>query len=289
MPKQKAKSKKPTTPAQPTAPLEGFGRFLRNHREHAGGRRQTAVADALGHEQSLISQLEAGKITNPDVEMIERIAKAYSTEGNAVSPLQVVAALVEHKYSPLINHCRASLLTLPVKDVDQIADWESAVVADELWIAAPDFVDNKNKKIREAVVAQLRKGTTIRYFVNEKDCDEGGEFTKLFWTLVEEMGGKGEWEQRLLSRPALTHIELRWLKSSFVIANPGMLFGRAPSKKDAKPEGYKFLAQDGHPEFGFQMSYMELRSTALGLQNWLDSHPQGNKNKVEAIDAGKRA
>jgi transcriptional regulator with XRE-family HTH domain len=271
-----------------SAQLEGFGRFLRNHREQTGAT-QSAVASALGHDQSLVSQLEAGKISNPDVEMIEKIAKAYAGPGNPVSPLQVVAALVEHKYGPFIDHCRASLLTLPVKDMDQIAEWESAVVADELWIAAPNFVDNRNKKIRESVVAQLRKGTTIRYFVNEKDCSESGEFTKLFWTLVEEMGGRGQWEDKLLFKPALTDIELRWLTSSFVIVNPGLLFGRAHQKNEAKPDGYVFLSQDGRPEYGFQMSYMELRSKALGLQNWLDSHGQGNKNKLEAIDAGKRA
>jgi len=288
MPKQKAKKKTPPARMTPPAPtLEGFGRFLRDYREHPRKRQQTEIARLLGHTQSLVAQLEAGKITNPDAAMIERIARAYTRPERHLSSEQVLAALMEHKYG--IDPCKASLLTLPVKSVDQIADWEASVVADELWIVAPNFVDNENKSIRDAVVAQLRDATTIRYFVNEKDCGENGRFTKLVRKLVGEMGGEGEWRAKLLYTPALTDGELRWVTSSFVIANPGPLFGRAASKKGAKAEGYIFLAQDERPEYGFRMSDEELASKAWGLRNWLEDHSKGAKSNVEAIDAGKRA
>jgi hypothetical protein len=99
--------------------------------------------------------------------------------------------------------------------------------------------------MRSAIVHRLEAGTIVRFFVKLTDCDESGNFTKLRWALVREMGGRGQWESCLHSH-GLAEPELRWLTSSFVIANPWNLFGG--SKELA--QGYTIISQCDRPAYG---------------------------------------
>lgn len=254
-------------------PLTAFGEFIRDSRLKAKYETQDALGKALKRNQSYVAQLETGKITNPDVQEIRDLAKALQPAGVTLYKLESVL-LKDKREMPA---AKADLVRLDVLDLDGLADWEMTIKPDVLWIVAANFVDNEHGKMRHAVVENLKAGAEIAYFVAEADCHDFGRFTMLNRKLKVELG-PGEWEKKLKHYP-LTGRELRWLASSFVIANPGTILGDPKSKK--KTEGFVILndypeheaaigeGQLPVPGFGFRMPEKELYLRAIGIEAYL--------------------
>jgi hypothetical protein len=214
----------------------------------------------------MVHQLEAGSV-NISNDSIEKLAVAYGTPKE-----MIVAALVREKYR--VDPTRASLLNVEVLSLDGVADWESQVEADDLWIVTPSFVDRKHPGMRQAVLQRLRKGTNVAFFVPEPDCRESGTFTDYWHRLRLDLEPA---QLDRLKAHRLSEEELRWVTSSFVIANARSLIERQKDGVEKIPYGYTILLRDDgdgkQSAFGFRMSDEELRKKAFGIYHWLETHP----------------
>lgn len=232
---------------------------------------QEAVAARMGlgpTRQSIVAQLESGRITNPSATLLEKMAGIY---GGAVHPdgfqidlASLQAELFRDKYG--LSDAKVELLRRQIKKVSELAEWEESLRdLRELWIVAPNFVDHENTKILNAVLKQLKQGATLVYFVNEEDTRPEQRFDR-FKTLLEmhpslQQGAKGQvWWY------GITPEERRFFTCSYVIANPLTAYGifQAPPA-----EGYTILpnAADLYygPYFGIQTDPKSLTEQVKAL------------------------
>jgi transcriptional regulator with XRE-family HTH domain len=244
--------------------LQSFGRLLREYREKLG-RSQAQIARDIGSAQSLVAQIETGKLVNVSGDLLDKLAAAYEA-----SRERLIAALIVDKYR--VDPTRASLLNTHVLNLDGVAEWEHSLKAEELWIVTPSFVDRSHKGIRDAVVHLLRSGTRVVFFVPAHQCGEGGTFSAYRARLEVDLAPA---DIARLSHHEL-HKELRWVSSSFVIANAPSLFPAGTSAAKPMAEGYTIVLRDAeHPTtspeaFAFRMSEDELWDRAHGIKYWLD-------------------
>lgn len=245
--------------------LQGFGRLLREYREKSG-KSQAQIARDIRSAQSLVAQIETGKLVNVSGELLSKLAAAYGAPKE-----RLIAALIVDKYD--VDPTRASLLNTDVLNLDGVAKWEHSLMADELWIVTPSFVDRSHKGIRDAVVHLLRSGTRVVFFVPANQCGEGGTFSEYRARLEVELATA---DIARLSHHEL-HKELRWVSSSFVIANGPSLYSAGTSTTAKQmAEGYTIVLRDAeHPAaspeaFAFRMSDEELWKRTLGIKHWLE-------------------
>lgn len=237
--------------------LVQLGALLRAKR---GERSQEEIRKRLRCSQSMVHQLEAGSI-NLSNKSLEDIAAAYG-----IKKEEIVAALVREKYG--VDPTRASLLNIPVLSLDDVADWEYSTNAEDLWIVTPSFVDQRQPKMRAAILQRLRSGTNVDFFVPAADVEQMGAFADYQHQLRFELKPD---EFARLTPHKLTGEELRWVTSSFVLANP----------RSQRVEGYTILLRDegggNQSAFGFRMSEDEARKKARGVQYWLDDSESKGK------------
>jgi transcriptional regulator with XRE-family HTH domain len=310
----RSKRQKNKKPKESTVPLREFGTTIAKVRTKCGFT-QTGLADVMGLSQSYIGLLENGGVTNPDYALLEALRDALNTkceldknadkrssrEGVTVELL--VAALIQDKYkiAPEI----ASLLTMPVCDLKQLANWERDLTADDLWIVAPNFVDVDDPDIRDALAARLRAGTVVTFFVGSGDTN----FLRLKIKLSTDLANDAGWEKCLRSEP-LGEVEMGWISSSFVISNPSKLVRWArllglvrsaltddapiaqatnvepSSAQSARPndaEGYTIVSEDGKPKYGFKMSIEELLARTVGVYHWITANDQRRARYEQAL------
>ena len=182
--------------------LQGFGRLLREYREKLE-RSQAQIAQDINKAQSLVAQIETGKLVNVSGELLDELATAYRAPRE-----RLIAALIVDKYR--IDQTRASLLNTDVLNLDGVAEWEHSLKAEELWIVTANFVDRSHKGIRDAVVHLLRSGTRVVFFVPANQCGEGGAFSAYRARLAMDLAPA---DIARLSHHEL-HKELRWISSS---------------------------------------------------------------------------
>ncbi len=254
-----------TKPPQREPLLQGFGRLLRRHREELR-KSQAQIAKAIGQKsQSFVAQIEKGRLVNISGELLANLAAAYK------APMEkLVAALIVDKYG--VDPTRAKLLTTDVLDLDGVAAWEASLKAEYLWVVTPGFVDRSHQGIRDAVIHLLQRGTRVEFFVPANQCGEGGAFSTYRARLAVELGP----ESVACLRHYKLNKELRWMSSSFVIANAPSLFPASGSAAKPIAEGYTILLRDaenpiGTPEaLAFRMSEEELWTRVQGIKHWLD-------------------
>jgi len=76
----------------PRKRLTSFGEYLKKNRKRTG-LSQAEIAQRLGMSQSLVAQLETGRISNPDKEMLRIIATIYDIDYD-----RLVWELMSEKY-----------------------------------------------------------------------------------------------------------------------------------------------------------------------------------------------
>ena len=248
--------------------LKDFGSYLRKLREQQGFA-QLLAADKLSHEiegtvsQSLVTQLESGTARNPDISLLRAVAEVYD-----VSYSDVISELVKDKYQ--LEALRADRLKDEIRTIDQLAEWEREAKPNELWIVAPNFVDDTNLLIAKTVIDLLKNGTNIKYFVNESDTMSTGRFASFKRQVIRQLGELYDEANPQISAHGLTPHDIAWLSTSFVIANPRQAIS---FESESEPSsGYYVLPEaDGRPSYGLAISERELARLALNLIEVIDN------------------
>lgn len=254
----------PATPRR----LERFAARLALHRKNLN-LKQSEIAHELSKltnreiSQSLVAQLEKGKATNPDSELLCHLAVAYD-----VPYLTLVSDIIADKYEVL--PFKASLVARDILDVSGLAAWERALPHKSvLWIAAPNFVDDKNKEMRDVVVKILKDGGAVKYFVDQRDTGPGRKFETLKAEFAQHSGLS---DSRVPEWMPLDDKQVAVLSTGFVIANPDAAFGDNP-----QAVGYQIINDaDGMPEFGIRMALPDLQQRVTlvrGFNNVIQFKP----------------
>lgn len=245
--------------------LDMFGEYLHFLRVNNVGVSQADMAKLLrkqGYEsatQSLIAQLETGRVTNPSAELLKHLATAYK----APSYDALVMTFVSDKFG--VSKAKADLLKRDIRDLKGLAEWERNTEPDELWIVAPNFVDEEDPDIQQAVFQNLKRpDCTLTYFVDQGDVSPDRRFGRLllmFFNMAESLGlrGKIRWF-------GFTPMELRVMGASYVIANPGAVYDTSGEKR---PEGFMVVSANNRPQWGIQMEPSGVLARIGALNGWM--------------------
>lgn len=232
-----------------------FGEFVKSAREAKISSQQKAVEAFAGQglkiSQSWIAQLETGRLTDPDPEILRKIEAAYGIDYH-----RLVYALIRDKYrledrafaSPLTRlrwkaveallgsvesvgrvhgleeHRLRALQKVAgqeILDLEGLAAWQADFPdLQELWIVSSSFQHDKEPSLRAAVLANLKRGVRHLYFVRKTDLEEG----KPFWLFLRRLAAdvkksKAHLDQQVRAVP-LEEAELRWLAADLILANP---------------------------------------------------------------------
>lgn len=258
--------------------LDMFGEYLHSLRVNNVGKSQAEMAKILkkqGYEkptQSLIAQLETGRITNPSPDLLKQLATAYK----APSYDALVMTLACDKYG--ISKAKAELLKRDIRDIKGLAEWEREIKPEELWIVAPNFVDDDDSEILQAVFENLRRpDCTLTYFVDESDVSPDRRFGRLllsFFNMADALGLKGK-----VRWFGFEPMELRVMGASYVIANPGAIY--QPSG-DKRPEGFMVVSSDkNRPQWGIKMDPDVVLARIGALNGWMAKKRTARLTKVE--------
>jgi len=217
--------------------------------------------------QSLIAHLETGRILNPDASLLRILAKVYD-----ISYVQLIRSLVVDKYLgstdqfenviELSNNAssepdlldmhrlrskRAFIQNADVLDVKAMAEWQRIIPnLKEYWVISPDFFDDDNIDIRDAVVENLSRGVNITYFIKNWEDKPG----KKFPSFIRRLSTISK-EMHLVHYVLIPEDYLIWMFASVVIANP--------DRDDAS--GYLIVSADGAPTVGIRMSKDRVKRT----------------------------
>ena len=235
--------------------------------------------------QALLAQYESGKIVVPDSEVVARLADLYKEDIEEF--IFRIALDLVHKYSAKQHHnlselgkqrlnlwqaalrryksighvCKLEERQIEAKaalveghqllGINGLAEWERNYKGLEvLWIVAPNFLDDKDHRIREAVIQNIKKGVRYVYFIPEEETHTG----RRFWALHREicaalpdMGGE-EIEKQMIS-VKLEREEAGWITTNFIIANPHL---------NDQAVGFMNVRRKGVPTFAIRMPDIEL-------------------------------
>jgi transcriptional regulator with XRE-family HTH domain len=259
--------------------LDKFGEYLHSLRVNNDvGMSQAEMAKELRKNgygsatQSLIAQLETGRITNPSKELLEHLANAYK----APSYDALVMTLVCDKYG--ISGAKAELLKRDIRDIKGLAEWECEVKPEELWIVAPNFVDDEDSEIQEAVFENLKRpDCTFTYFVDQSDVSPDRRFGRLlltFFNMADDLGLKGR-----VRWFGFEPMELRVMGASYVISNPGTIYKPAGDKR---PEGFMVISSDkNRPQWGIKMEPEVVLRRISNLNGWMAKKRTARLTKAE--------
>jgi transcriptional regulator with XRE-family HTH domain len=281
MVKQRMKSAKTGTVKKPPAPagrtrLLSFGKLLKTEREKSVPSQHEAarLLTEAGHQatQSLIAQLETGRISNPDAALLQKLSKIYNTpystlinclvldkygvSDDATSKLcedligDLVAPVATDNLTDHRNRSKAAFFQhADVLDVKGMAEWQKSFPnLKDYWVIAPDFVDDHVEEIKQAVIANLKRGANITYFV-KKGEDTSGRFYRFKRRLeasLEKTPGMKE-----IRAVGVSEDHLRWLVADMVVANPD----------GDDVEGYLVVRSKGSPAFGLCMAKVDVIKT----------------------------
>jgi transcriptional regulator with XRE-family HTH domain len=286
-PMQSAKTDAASAAAGNRTKLNLFGKFLKTAREKTIPTQQEASLrlTEAGHpaSQSLIAQLETGRISNPDAGLLKKLAEVYK-----VSYKDLINCLSLDKYgvndddtSQLCQDLMGDRLLAPettdsmaahrthskltffkyadVLDVEGMAEWQKDFKElKNYWVIAPDFVDDRVKSIREAVIHNLKRGVNITYFVTQGEEKPGGRFQRFKRNLdasLQQTAGMG------YIRAVPVPVDyLRWLVADMVVANPDIDLVAHPEAEGAV--GYLVVrSEGGGTAFGVRMRTADVEKT----------------------------
>jgi transcriptional regulator with XRE-family HTH domain len=256
--------------------LKSFGKFLKTEREKMVPSQHEAarLLTQAGHPatQSLVAQLETGRISNPDAALLKKLSEIYDTPykelvnclvldkygvnddftsqlcADLVGSLTAKAApdkMAEHRTRSKLEFFRHA----DVLDIEGMAEWQRTFPnLKDYWVIAPDFVDDRVDSIKQAVIQNLRRGVNITYFVKKGDEASGRfyRFKRRLEASLEKMEGMKE-----IRAVGVPEDHLRWLVADMVVANP--------DGDDAV--GYLVMRSDGGPVVGVRMSTADVDKT----------------------------
>lgn len=276
--------------------LNLFGKFLKAAREKTIPTQQEAATclTQAGHtaSQSLIAQLETGRISNPDAALLKKLAEIYKVSykdlincltldkygvndddtSQLCQDLMGGKLKVQEKPDVMTSHRTRSKLAFykyyDVLDVEGMAEWQKGFdLLKNYWVIAPDFVDDRVKSIRDAVIHNLKKGVEIIYFVMEGEEKPGGRFQRFKRNLTASL--KPEDMKGSIRAKGVPMNNLRWLVADMVVANPDIDMIIHP---EAKREGYLVVrSDDGAPAFGLRMAAADVEKTVNLISPYLYS------------------
>jgi transcriptional regulator with XRE-family HTH domain len=287
--------------------LNVFGKFLKAAREKTIPTQHEAarlLTDA-GHSasQSLIAQLETGRISNPDASLLKKLAEVYK-----VSYRELINHLSLDKYGvnddstsqlcqdlmggemlatampdPMAAHRMRSKLKFfkhsDVLDVEAMAEWQKGFPdLKDYWVIAPDFVDDRVEVIRTAVLHNLERDVNITYFVREGQEEPGGRFHRF----RRKLQAVSEKAKAIRAVPVPDEL-LRWLVADMVVANPDV----------EGAVGYLVVHSEGAPAFGVRMSGADVAKTVDLILPYAAKKAGDDiisvGEKVVSIDDGQKA
>lgn len=286
--------------------LVAFGRFLRQRRDSRPGLTQTVVSRSLKRDPSLVVHLEAGRITNPDKEMLEDIARIYELPMPAV-----VAAFAVSKYD--IDVSRSSLMTLDCLTLDGLAEWEAFDGTGDLWIIAPTLIDATHRPLRNALITRIRSDRRTHVFLPESEYGVRGDYTELKHQLLKELDDSALLETYVIPHVLDVH-SARWLRYHIVIANPLQILstsseirkhaagyvaftreqGETDALFDAMVESETGLSERGVRGICLPMRTRDLQMQVEGVNEWLtetlhSSGTQTHSDPSQGVAAGRDA
>jgi len=277
------------------------GRLRQLREEKAPPLKQKEVADAVSFStrkvtQGLIAQYESGKVTLPDASIVVKLADFFEiSPGELVfrialdvidrywddgvvfttadlerieileSNLQKIEPIqgLDGQYEEDVLRSAAGLLEQEVKilDVPALVKWQRGLDLTEFWVISPNFLDNTNKDVLDAVLFNLGRGVRYRYFVNENDIEAGGSFDILLTTLV-RLGARADKPlsetkvRSLIEAVGIQQWLIGLLQTDIIIAFP----------RSEEPVGYRSIRYNAIPTFGVPISREEL-AIVIGQMN----------------------
>jgi transcriptional regulator with XRE-family HTH domain len=268
--------------------LHQFGEAVKSARESVSPSQQKAVEVLARHDlkvsQSWVAQLETGRITDPDPEILRKIEAAYGIDYD-----RLVYALIRDKYRlndpsfvsaatrnrwsaverlmplggsigerPLHQYeqrAKETLLFQEVLDLEGLAAWQRSFPdLQEVWASGALFLDDRFPLLHTSVRENLKRGVRFLFFVDKSDLDEG----KPFWLFLNRLHGdvrSSKVQQQTRTLP-LEEAELRWVTSDFILANP-----TRPSTR----EGFLTIRSSQSGRFAFRMADQQVESVVAGL------------------------
>ncbi len=246
--------------------LKEFGKFLKVMRARLGMTQTEAASaivnrsmysrdkhDALAMSQSLMAQLEAGKVRNPDEVILRVMAEVYE-----ISYESIIKELVKDKYNidpDIANHLGDEVLS-----TDDLPNWLYQKGVKSLWIIAPNFFYDDYDDFALNVCSLLELKIHITYFVNENITGEGGqyyEFDRFMSSWFYASTGK-EAREYLHCR-TITSDQSTFMSTGFIISNPQQALLMASPEEGEATGVYIMPDKNGKPSYGIGINRSELR------------------------------
>jgi transcriptional regulator with XRE-family HTH domain len=273
--------------------LHEFGEAVKSAREVVSPSQQKAVEVLARHDlkvsQSWVAQLETGRITDPDPEILRKIEAAYGIDYD-----RLVYALIRDKYrlndssfvssatrnrwnaverlipglsdvsgkQPLYEYeqrAKETLLSQEVLDLEGLAAWQRSFPdLKEVWASGDLFLDDRIPLLHGSVLENLKRGVRFFFFMDKRDLDEG----KPFWLFLHRIYGEvrsSKVQQQIRTLP-LEEAELRWMTSGFMLTNPTDASTRT---------GFLVIRSSQSARFAFRMADRQVEATTSALVPFL--------------------
>lgn len=202
----------------------------------------------IANTQSFIAKLEAGRIANPQRDDISWLNEKLKIDQGVLA-----GAILRDRYLPEEAATVAYPLQKGVMTLKALAVWEGAENHSEVWIVAERYVDDHLRDFREAVLAILRRGGRIVFFLPHGRQEEFDEY-KMWMSEVLTTS----LDDRLIMIP-LSLDQSALMAAPFVLANPSTF-------TDTYPQGFVLINDEkGEPCVAIRMSREEASDRARAL------------------------
>jgi len=156
---------------------------------------------------------------------------------------------------------KGELLKSEVLDLEGLARWQREFPGlKELWIVSPQFQDDKNLTLRNAVIHNLGRGVRYFYFVPKIDLEEGRPFWFFRRRLIQDQPTLRKRVEKQIHGIGLDEAELRWIATDLVVANP---------TDPATRTGFVGLRHDRAMTFACRMSGLDAEAAVQGVMPFL--------------------
>ncbi len=289
-----------------------FSEYLKQARLDAKLTQQQAATKVhdLGQKasQGLIAQYESGKIADPDPTILKLLARAYNCDYR-----RLVLHLVRDKYeldgewsSPGVNmevfklweaaltpflkiagvegleadqlRAKAALIKgAEILDLEGIAEWQKRIdPLHEYWVVTPNFVDNYNESIFNALIYNIRRGVNFYFFVLKSDKEPEGKFALLKKSLQRRVPDLRDNFEKQIYGVSIDEKGPKWINADMAIANP-----RSPH-----PIGFAGIRREGMPVYGVRMEPKDVENVVDRLSAYADeAHGEGGRSDKRSLSA----
>jgi transcriptional regulator with XRE-family HTH domain len=281
--------------------MRRFGIFLKQAREDSRYTQHAATNALLKagtkKSQGLIAQYETGRVADPDPAILYLLAQLYK-----IDYLQLVHQLICEKYDPggewekpgldsaRLRLWQAALTRfdtvggvkgleetqLRVKadliekteilDLRALAAWQMNIpVLEVFWFVVPNFYNDRNVELRNAVIHNMKRHTHIIYFMHTGEEQEGSRFWRRGRSFI-------NYDHELTEKMVDTYLQAiplpsdknqpPWLTADYWIANPHW---------EHQAVGFQVIRQFQNGEiheYGIRMTVSDLAAILDQLGPW---------------------